>query len=75
MEIFWRDKSRRGPAEIVLAEREDNAHKWAESYPGSQILIGKGRIFIDPTDYSIDGFTLTEQDLEELLQELRKRTG
>ncbi len=80
MRVFLTIKHRTGPAEIYQERVKDNARQWKsltvgirQPYTGeSDIYIGKGRIFIDPSE-KIDGYELTEEDLRSLLDQLQKQ--
>lgn len=70
MKIYWRDRQSQGPAQITRDMQARNAVPWEKCR--SEIFLGNGGIFINPSEYSIDGFFLTEQDLEDLLAALQK---
>jgi hypothetical protein len=54
--------------EVLLEHEKDSARGWVNS---QAVYIGEGRIFIWSTCFSAAS-ELTEQDLEDLLMELRK---
>lgn len=68
MKVYWNDKSKQ--AEIVENIKKEDAKPWDTTVPKSHIMIGKGRIFIYPPDYHIDGYELTREDLEELIRKI-----
>ena len=79
MRVFLALRNRNKPAEIYQERVKDNARQWkkhtagiGQPYTGeSDVYIGQGRIFIDPSE-SVDGYELTEEDLRLLLHELTK---
>lgn len=71
MKVYWNDKYRKG--EILEDIEKNRAQPWDTKEPKSHILIGKDQMFINPTDYGIDGYSLSVEDLEELLQKIRNR--
>ena len=68
MKIYWNDRDKR--AQIHEDIEKDGAQPWENAEPKSHISIGDGRIFINPPDYHIDGYSLSVQDLEDLLRKL-----
>lgn len=75
MEVYLSDRYREGPAQIVLDRREDDAEKWNKNrhWCYQDVYIGKTKVFLSPSETKTDGYSFTEEDLEELLAFLRKR--
>jgi hypothetical protein len=71
MKIYWNNKHRK--AEILEDIEKDNAQPWDDTEPNSRIIIGTNRIFIGPPDYDIDGYSLSINDLEELIQKIKTK--
>ena len=70
MKTYWNNKHKR--AEIIEDIEKDNAKPWDTWQVNPEILIGNDRIFIHPTDYHIDGYSLTTKDLESILEKLKE---
>ena len=68
MKVFWRNKHKR--AEILDAIEKDGAVRLGDVSPESDIFIGSNHIFINPSDYDIDGYSLTINDLRTMLRML-----
>ncbi|MBI2669543.1 MAG: hypothetical protein HYX20_00100 [Candidatus Yanofskybacteria bacterium] len=71
MKVYWNNRNKK--AEILEDIEKDAANPWYSKEPQSHILIGVGRIFINPLDYGIDGYSLSAEDLEALLKKLRDK--
>lgn len=72
MKIYWNNPRKR--AEILEDIEKDNAQPWDKTEPKSHISVGTSRIFINPPDYHIDGYSLSIEDLETLINTLRTKT-
>lgn len=73
MKTYWNNPSKR--AEILEDIEKDSAQPWDKTEPKSHISVGNSRIFINPPDYHIDGYSLNVEDLEELIKKLRTKTS
>ncbi|OGN08704.1 MAG: hypothetical protein A3J46_06550 [Candidatus Yanofskybacteria bacterium RIFCSPHIGHO2_02_FULL_41_11] len=72
MKVYWNDRNKK--AELLEEIERDGAQPWDNTEPKSHVMIGVGRIFINPSDYGIDGYSLSAEDLEALLKELRDKS-
>jgi hypothetical protein len=68
MKIFWRNNHKR--SEILDAIEKDDAVRLGDVGPESDIFIGSNHIFVNPSDYDIDGYSLTINDLRIMLRML-----
>lgn len=74
MKVYWNRRSAE-QAEIVKDIEKNNAKPWEKTIQKSHILIGDGQIFIHSPDYHIDGYSLSTQDLADLLSKLTANIG
>ena len=73
MKVYWNNKNIK--AKIIEAIEKESARPWGSTEPKSHVLIGSGKVFIYPPDYHIDGYSLSTQDLKDLLAKLSDQSN
>ncbi|GEM_PF-3751279 len=78
MKVFWRSlRSHKGPAEIVQARKDAPLSKISDGLV--QVSLISQEALFSITEYKVDGFSLSVEELETLVEELRnpktKRVG
>ena len=69
MKIFWRIRHQKGPADIVKVK--EGREKSRAANDDMDIRVGTNEVIFDPVDYGIDGFTLSLEELEIMVAELK----
>lgn len=69
MKVYWRNREKTGPCEFAEAEKKAKTNKSKVSNGNIVIGVGKEEIFFYPTEYKIDGFSMTHKELETLVLE------